>query len=78
MLLYIIIKVTGLNTSFYIGFVFIFSKTYTDYHWVLSYVQEFYIDRNILGLIFTRTDFEKALIRVLKIVIPQIEYELYL
>lgn len=30
--LYVITKVTGLNTSFYIGFAFISSKIYTDYY----------------------------------------------
>ena len=31
----VISGVTGLNTSFYIGFAFVSSETYTDYCWVL-------------------------------------------
>ena len=31
MLLYIILGITSLDTSFYIGFIFFFFKTYTNY-----------------------------------------------
>lgn len=39
MLSYIILGVTGLNITFYIGFAFLFSETYTDYHWIFSSLQ---------------------------------------
>lgn len=60
--LFVIIEVTSLNTSFYIGFAFVFSKIYSDYPWVLSYLQEFYVKSDILNPIFARTDYEKGLI----------------
>ena len=38
MFLFIIFVVTGLNTSFYIEFDFVFSEIYKDNHWILSYL----------------------------------------
>lgn len=43
----VISGVTGLNICFYIGFAFLSSETYTDYHWVLSSLQQFYREGNI-------------------------------
>lgn len=65
---------TDLNISFYNGFAFISSETHVDYHWILSYLLEFYIKDNIPDPIFAGTDYEKALIGTLDIVFPQTEY----
>lgn len=70
MRLCIILEVIGLNTSFYIGFAFLSLKTYTDYVWVLSYLQQFYKEGNIPDPIFLSIDCEKALICVLQYVMP--------
>lgn len=75
--LYIITGVTGSNTSFYIGFAFVFSETYADY-WILSYLQKFYMESDIPDLIFARIDCEKALIRAWEIVFSQTEHGLCL
>lgn len=66
--LFIIIGVTGLNASFYIGFAFVFSKIYADYPWVLFCLQQFYVKGDIPNPIFARTDCEKALVWVLEII----------
>lgn len=64
--LYVISKVTSLNTSFYIGFAFLFLEIYHDYLRVLSSPQQFYQEGNILDLIFVDIDCEKALICILQ------------
>lgn len=64
--LYIIIVVIDLNTSFYIGFIFISSKIYIDYYQVLFCIQKFYIEGDISDTIFAETNYEKALIQVLE------------
>lgn len=66
----VITKVTSLNTSFYIGFAFVFFKTYTDYHWILFCLKKFYVEDDIPDPIFAGTDYEKTLIRELEIVFP--------
>ena len=68
--------VIDLITSFYIGFVFISSKIYTNYYWVLFYLQEFHVKGDILNLIFVETNCKKALIRVLEIIFPQTKHGL--
>ena len=72
----VISGVTGLNTSFYIGFAFVFSEIYIDYRWVLSCLREFYVESDISDPIFAGTDCKKALIRALKIVFLQTEHRL--
>lgn len=62
MLLYMISRVRSLNISFYIGFVFLFSKTYNNYLWILLFFQQFYQKMNILDLVFIGINYEKALI----------------
>ena len=62
MFLCVIIRISSLNTSFYIRFVFVFSKTYTNYYWVFSCFQNFYIGDDISDSIFAETDCKKALI----------------
>lgn len=69
MLLYIISRLTGLNISFYISYTFLFSKTYSDYFWILSSLHQFYQKKNILDLNFVVTNYEKALIFILQDVI---------
>ncbi len=75
-LLYMISGVTGLNTSFFIGFTFISSKIYLDYHWVLSYFYQFYHESNIPDLIIVGTNCEKALVRALDVLFLQLEHGL--
>lgn len=65
MSLYVISGVTGLHISFYIGFVFLSSETYTNHHWVLLFLQQFYWEEDIPDPIFVCTDCEKALIGAL-------------
>ena len=72
----VISGVTGLNTSFYIGFAFVSFETYTDYRWVLSCLREFYVEGDIPDPIFAGTNCEKALIRALEIVFPRTEHGL--
>ncbi len=67
----VISGVTGLNTSFFIGFAFVSSETYLDYHWVLSSLRRFYHESGIPDPIFAGTDCEKALIGALDVVFPQ-------
>ncbi len=62
MLLYVISGVTGLHISFYIEFAFVFFETYTDYHWVLSCLQEFHAESDISDPIFVGTDCKKTLV----------------
>lgn len=66
---YIISGVIVLNTTFYIRFVFVFYKTYTDYCLILSCLREFYIEDDILHSIFAKTNYKKVLIQTLKIII---------
>lgn len=68
MLFYIIIGITGLNKSFYIIFAVISSKIYIDYYYILYYFQKCYIEDNILNTIFAGTNYEKVLIKALKII----------
>ena len=70
----VISGVTGLNTSFYIGFAFLSSETYNDYLWVLSSLQQFYQEGNIPDPIFVGTDCEKALICALQDVMPSTKH----
>ena len=56
---------TGLNTSFYIGFVFLFSDTYSNHLWVLLSLQKFYQENIILNPILIGTNCEKAIIYML-------------
>ena len=72
----VISGVTGLNTSFFIGFAFVSSWTYLDYHWVLSSLRQFYFEGDIPDPIFAGTDCEKALIGAFEIVFPQTEHGL--
>ena len=72
-----ILGVTGLNTSFYIGFTFLSSETYNDYIWILSSLQQFYQERNIPDPIFVSTDCEKALICVIQDLMPSTKYAIY-
>ncbi len=74
MLLCVNSGVTGLNTSFYIGFTFLSSETYTDYGWVLLSLQQFYNEGNIPDPIFVGIDCKKALICTLQDVIPFTKY----
>ena len=67
---YVVSGMTGLNTNFYMGFVFLSSETYNDYLWVLSSLQQFYQKKNIPNPIFISTNCEKALICALQGVIP--------
>ena len=72
-----ILGVTGLNTSFYIGFAFLSSKTYNNYIWILSSLQQFYQKRNIPDPIFVGTDCKKALIYVIQDLMPSTKYAIY-
>ncbi len=74
----VISGVTGLNTTFYIGFAFLSSETYTDYHWVLSSLQQFYCEINIPDPIFVGINCEKTLIRALEVVMPDSKHAWYL
>ena len=56
---------TGLNTSFYIGFVFLFSDTCSNHLWVLLSLQKFYQENIILNPILIGTNYEKAVIYML-------------
>lgn len=76
--LHVISRVTGLNTTFYIGFAFLFSETYIDYHWVLSSLQQFYRERDIPDPVFVGTDCKKALIWALEFVMPDTKHSLRL
>lgn len=71
MSLCVISGVTGLNTSFFfIGFAFVSSETYLDYHWVVISLRRFYHESDIPDPIFAGTDCEKALITAFRRCFP--------
>ena len=73
----VISGVTRLNTSFYIGFAFLFLENYSDYLWVLSSLQQFYPKGNIPDPIFVDTNCKKALINALQDVMPCTKHAVY-
>lgn len=76
--LYVLSGVTGLHTTFYIGFAFLSSETYVDYLWVLRCRQQFYREADIPDPIFVGTNCEQALIRTLQIAMPDTYHALCL
>ncbi len=74
----IISGVTGLNTSFYIGFVFLSSETVADYIWVLTCLSQLYQELDIPNPNFDATDMEIALINAIQTVFPQASHALCL
>ncbi len=62
----------------YFELAFVLSEIYMNYRSVLSFLQELFIEGDILNLIFAGTDCEKAFMRALEIVFFQIEYGLYI
>lgn len=66
----IIFGVTGLNTSFYIGFAFLSSETSTNYIWVLECLAQLYQTLEIPSPTLVVTDMEIVLINAIQQVFP--------
>ena len=66
----IIFGVTGLNTSFYIGFAFLSSETSADYIWLLEYLTQLYQTLEIPSATLVDTDMEMGLINAIQRVFP--------
>lgn len=62
----IISGVIGLNTSFYIGFAFLFFKTSADFIYVLKYLAQSYQTLEISNLTLVVTNIEIALINTIQ------------
>lgn len=74
----IISGVTGLNTSFYIGFAFLSSETSADYIWVLECLAQLYQTLEIPSPTLVITDMEMALINAIQRVCPAANHALCL
>lgn len=57
--LYIIIRVTPINTTYYVGFAFFTNEKVEDYRWILQYVKQLYevLDISNPSVIITDADF---------------------
>ena len=57
--LYIITRITLINTIYYIRFVFLANKRVEDYQWILQYIKQLYKALNIfnINMIIMNTDF---------------------
>lgn len=69
--LMVITGVTGLNSSFYVGFAFMKSEFTKDYQWVMQALKELYDELDLPYPEVLLTDCEFALIRASGIVFPE-------